>query len=178
MSVVNNYKSDEERFFSAWCKELEDAEIIDWWGYEVDTFMICDEQRVGWRKLRNLTYTADFSIKWKVIPTFVQSIATQAKNGLILHSKGVSYIDVKGGGFSGKYYNSDITFPIIQKILLYDKWIWVDKFIVSNKKGSGFDRTFTPKAYLETPTGKEKLLHYHPLTIEDVEVYDEDKLLL
>ena len=85
-----------------------------------------------------------------------------------MHNKGVSFIDVKGGGFSGKFNNSDVIFPFIQKFLLFDKWVWVDKFIVSNKKGCGFDKTFTPKAYLVTPTGKEKLLHYSPKTIEEV----------
>jgi hypothetical protein len=173
-----NYRSDEEYFYSCWCRELKDYGFIEEWYYEKDVFEIAPEQTIGWRRVRNMTYTADFTIKWRVIPTFVQSVSETAKTGFIFHFKGISYVDVKGGGYSGKFNNSDITFPIIQKILLYEKWIWVDKFIVSNKRGSGFDKSFTPAEYLLTPTGKEKLLHYTPRTIGSVYSKPENKLLL
>lgn len=165
-----DYASDEEWYFALWCEELRQADVISDFGYQTSKFIVCSVQQIGWRTVREWTYTADFTIKWRYIPTFVQSVSETAKKGIIFHTKGLSFVDVKGGGYSGKYNNSDITFPLVQKILLYDQWIWINKFIVSNKRGSGFDQTFTPKQYLLTPTGKDKLLHYQPKLIEDITI--------
>jgi hypothetical protein len=167
----HEYKSLEEYYFSRWCEELKQQGYLKSYEYEATTWELYPKQKIGWRTIRNKSYTADFTLKWIVTPTFVQSVAEDAKKAYIFHNKGVTYIDVKGSGYSGKFNNSDIEFPIIQKCLLYDKGIWIDKFLVSNKqhKGvAGFWNTFTPEEYIHTPTGKMKKLHYEPKLCGDV----------
>ena len=165
------YKSDEEYYFSEWCRELKEHGYLKSYDYEKDKFELYPPQQIGWRRIQSKTYTADFTLEWTYPPTFIQSGSDHKKNAYIFHNKGITYIDVKGSGYSGKYNNSDIEFPIIQKCLLADKWIWVDKFLVSNKKHkgvAGFWNTFTPNEYLFTPTGKLKTIHYDTKSSEDV----------
>jgi len=167
----HQFDSMEEYYFNLWCEELKHHGYLKSYGYKTTTWELYPPQQIGWRRVRNKSYTADFTLEWVVAPPFIQSVSDGVKTAYIFHNKGVTYIDVKGSGYSGKYNNSDVEFPIIQKCLLSDKWVWIDKFLVSNKqhKGvAGFWNTFTPAEYIYTQTGKIKKLHYEPKLSDDV----------
>lgn len=89
-----------------------------------------------------------------------------------------SFIDVKGAQASRFQTNSsDIRFPLNQKWLWEQEGIFVNKTMVSNKKGI-FQDSFTPKRYLKSDIDEgERKLHYVPHNLRSYIDYKRAKVL-
>jgi len=170
---TDQFKSDEELYFSWWLDELNEKGIVLNWKYEYQTYCLspCIKEMINGKEKTLLAehyYTPDFHIVW--------NIGYSKKLGVRLQSEGMfsSVVDIKG-----KYTRNfnDTAFPINQK-WMYDKLgIYVDKivpiagFVKNSKKVPVlkkclFSETFTPKKYLLTTTGKERTIHWKVRTID------------
>jgi hypothetical protein len=151
----DNFKSDEEYYFYHYCCELKENGYIKNVEYQKTKWVLLDKVLATTVKgknrtlLRELTYTADYTIEWedKGIELLCSEVDTYDHNKFFIHSNGISEVDTKGT-FSSN--NSDITFPIVQKILYSIHGVYVNKIVpMSTKKKAGLlEKTFTPNVLI------------------------------
>lgn len=171
---TDQFKSDEELYFSWWLDELKENCIIIRWEYEYSSYPLspCVKQIVNGKTktlLQEHSYTPDFHIVWNV--------SYKEKLGIRLMEEDVlgSLVDVKGG-YSNNF--NDMRFPLNQKWLYQKYGLYVNKIIpvsgfrINSKKEKVlkkclFSETFTPKKYLLTPTGKARTIHWKVRSIEE-----------
>lgn len=170
---TDQFKSDEELYFSWWLDELKEKCIIIRWEYEYLSYLLspCVKQLVNGKSktlLQEHSYTPDFHIIWNVNYTDKLGLRLQKEDML------GSLVDVKGG-YSNNF--NDMRFPLNQKWLYYKYGLYVNKIIpvsgfrINSKKQKVlkkclFSETFTPKKYLLTATGKQRVIHWKVKTIE------------
>jgi hypothetical protein len=185
-----NYKSwlldsEEELFFCYWLEELKENGFIDSFERVTDSMSVYEPFYYEYYKktkkgpklakkilTRKLTYTADFQIKWnkKADGIFVMNSEGlyPEKHSSYFHciplSNFFSIVDVKGT-FKNPKVHTSVTFPIIQKILL-SHGCYVQDVIPLGDKGL-FAKTFTPKKYLLTNTGKQRKIKWKVYTLEE-----------
>ena len=171
------YASMEELYFQLWIDELEEAGLIDTEEYQPFTAVLADKKSFKFRKvlktktkieefnlMQSLKYTPvgeiQFSNHFKdLLGCNIQDVYDSAwtkKKPLFILTDGIWILDVKG---SHDPFGDGRNFVFNQKILLENKNIYSQKVEISNKKGSFFDKTFTPKRYLYTDKsfGRRKL---------------------
>ena len=170
---TNQFKSDEELYFSWWLDELKKHGVVLNWRYEHLPYLLSPavDEVVG-GKVKNVlkahSYTPDFEIMW--------SLKYTDKVGIKLRKEGImsSIVDIKGE--YARNFN-DTAFPINQKWMFYKYGLYVNKVIpvagfrINSKKQKVlkkclFSETFTPKKYLLTATGKQRVIHWKVRTIE------------
>ncbi len=172
--------SNEELYFCYWLEALQAIGYVESFTRIQDPILLFDKLYFNFKVdlkpiekfiLHPLEYTPDFIIKWS---KDADGILAARRNGeyskdsfigCLFYTEDdlVSIVDVKGT-FKGTGLTSSITFPIIQKILAYQGQ-YVQKVIPFGKKGL-FEKTFTPKEYLFTPTGKLKKINWEVKTLE------------
>lgn len=182
-------ESDEEMYAIMWMQELKDKGIIR--SFErAETFELSKPLKHEYVKLTTLktklktevksqtilhecSYTPDFVIVWnendsKFVDNMTDMIGEMYNNVLIsnqLMGMHVTYVEVKPTyDQNGKE----------QYFKLNQKWLWADKGIFVNlfKPTIVFEKTFTPKAYLLTATGKIKKVHHKIVSLEQYLGYE------
>jgi hypothetical protein len=161
--------SNEELYMCWWLDELKAKKFIKSFdkASKIELFKPCSMQFGDDTKhlFRELNYTPDFEIEWNTKAEkifFIHKNQNYSKS--IINSvpfiaiNNKSLIDVKGT-FKSKFVSTSITFPIIQKILYNVFDIYVQKIQPLGNNGL-FQKTFTPKKYLLTPTGKLKKINW------------------
>lgn len=173
--------SEEELVFCYWLEELQENGFVDFFyrieepilSYDKINFdFIVGGKKISKHILRRLSYTPDFLIKWnekadgKIIAIKEGTYTKKQFKNCIFYceSDKQSIIDVKGP--FGRKLISGITFPILQKVLAYNG-TFVQKIVPLGNKGL-FSKTFTPKQYLLTKTGKIKKINW---TVKSVTEY-------
>jgi hypothetical protein len=169
--------SPEELYFCWWLEELLDHKYIKSFN-RAETIPIYNPEKLCFgehcrKVLREFNYTPDFIVEWypKANGIFFLAVGQeyskdQVRNvPFISMDKKTSLIDIKGL-FQGTRYSSSITFPITQKFLFHEKKIFVDKIIPLGNKGL-FAKTFTPKKYLLTETGKQRKINWKVSSVLD-----------
>jgi len=184
------YDSDEEEWFSWWVQELVNIGVIVSHQYHPSSFPLTTKHVIPYTKrtqmktklkeetkdmivLNPMVYTPDWRIKFS--PMFmlkgfasglIADIGTKTVIGnepLIVTTNGWWTVDVKGVATK---YDDGRYFTAMQKIT-YDKHgIYVQRLELSNKLSSIFERTFTPRLFLKTPTKKVRTLKYTPISAE------------
>ncbi|HPS30187.1 MAG TPA: hypothetical protein PLZ43_08025 [bacterium] len=167
---TDQFKSDEELYFSWWLDELKEKGIVFRWYYENKEFILADKAFFDSKTLlQEHGYTPDFTICWT--PDYRPArIPIKLSDRLAL----VSLVDVKGG-YSNNF--NDMRFPLNQKWMYQKFGLYVNKIIpvsgfrINSKKEKVlkkclFSETFTPKKYMLTPTGKERTIHWKVRTID------------
>jgi hypothetical protein len=166
---TDQFKSDEELFFSWWLDELKEAGIIYSWAYEFEPYVLSEKVcKDGKTLLQSHSYIPDFFICWSFSYTPAVKISISGGDNMF------SLVDIKGK-YSQNY--NDAAFPLNQKWMMQRYGIYVNKVIPidgfrKNKNGEKilkkclFSETFTPKKYLLTPTGKARTIHWEVKTIE------------
>ncbi len=178
--------SNEELYFCYWLEALQAIGYIESFMRVQDPILLFDKlyfnfkvdgKPVNKHVFRAMEYTPDFIIQWskeaegRLVAKFNGDYTRSSFTGCLFYTEDdlVSVVDVKGT-FKGTGLTSSITFPIIQKILAY-QGTYIQKVIPFGKSGL-FDKTFTPKEYLFTPTGKLKKINWGVKTLE---TYINDK---
>jgi len=173
---TDQFKSDEELYFSWWLDELKEEKIVSDWKYEDHDYYLSPKMTTtteyGTYKLQEHKYTPDFHIYWSVDRVELCKL----KLGILVSFPvgGLSLVDVKGG-YSNNF--NDMRFPLNQKWMMeklglyVNKVIPIDGFRINSKKQKVlkkclFSETFTPKKYLLTPTGKARTIHWKVRSIE------------
>lgn len=176
------YDSLEELYVLQWLFELKST------GYitsikRSESFLLCDSvvnnyaeqmKKVSSRPktqtiLHGHSYTPEFVVVWnwqKARDKFLDFIDAHQKmdKSLICSHYGsadyITYIEVKP---MWDQNNMERLFKLNQK------WMWDKHAIFVNlvKVGELFPRTFTPKAYLTTPTGRPRMLRWKPRSLFD-----------
>jgi hypothetical protein len=153
--------SMEEFYMCHWLKEAKDAGFVKDWNIVTESIVVLNQteftsiQGVS-KKINGLSYTADFNIEWhpSAIGIFI---------GIIPKTKGSrklpytfycdqdlkSMIDVKPA-FLAARLNSNITFPIVQKLLYNTHKVYVQKVVVTDENNL-FHKTYAPIEYFLTP---------------------------
>lgn len=178
--MKDEFRSNEELYFSWWLDELKEAGYINYWEYEPESFTLIDSVRYSWWKqlktkekhmestlLNDLCYTPDFFISWRgsalVTGLIWDDDESKKKGAYEFATTGLdSWVDVKGSFDRNK---SNSTFSIIQKVM-YDKTgIYVEK-VVPEKL---FAATFTPKRYLLTDkSGKSRKIKWEVRMLDEI----------
>lgn len=158
--MVNSpFDSNEELLINEWCKFLKEKNYINDYEKNIDDILILTPKKEYCLNIKNktkcsfllhpLTYRYDFKIIWNSIAKNVlynnldDNLYT--KNCYFKASDNISYIDVKGT-FTRKNRVTDITFPLIQKILFH----YQDKYIQKIVPTILFSKTFATDMYLLT----------------------------
>jgi len=169
---MNNYKSDEERYFADWLEELKEADYVKSWEYEPETFVLAEKvdfpclkrmktknKQEEFNGMQKVEYTYDFKILWdfKAVGIFIwdESITYIKKSDVLFFNYGstvISYIDIKGT-FGGRNNSSAISAPIKMKWLYQKYGIYVQ---IIKPLGGLFKKTFYPKSYFTTDKGNER----------------------
>lgn len=112
--------------------------------------------------LEDHVYTPEFKVTWthKGKGLFVDSVHKERKIDAPFIGNWVTYIEVKP---SFDQNNMTRLFKINQKWVYQQHQIFVN--LVQPHKL--FEETFTPKAWLKTPTGKDRVIHWKVRSIED-----------
>lgn len=187
-----NYLNDEEKYFSDYLFELQEAGFIYDIVYQPKAKILFEGLTVNRNKEKVLKkgtiivqedfillqphkYTPDFLFKWtpKGIP-LVNTIGNFVKGKPFIANTGItgvnsdmllSVIDTKGT-FANSKNSSALTFPLNQKWIFQQYGIYVQKIVVGNSKGI-FKDTFCPKTYITTPKkGIARTIHFPVRTIE------------
>ena len=150
------YDSNEELYFSWYLETLLENNLIDSWEKVTTSIQICDKKTFNFNNksnhlLRDLSYTPDFKIVWNnnaknILYINESSVKTKIKYSEIPFKVygNVSYIDVKGE-YTHRNRVTDVTFPIIQKILFEYKDMYIQKI----KPLSLMDMTFHSDKYID-----------------------------
>lgn len=175
----HGFESDEEYYYHEYLLELKELGYIDEIILQPE-FNIMPALTVKNDKGKEITimkkwdYTADFMIKWNhrawidqlIISwhhTWTMSsweVDTRGKHIIQEHGNRVSVVDVKGD-FSASKNAGDIRFPLNQKAMMLEHDIYVQKVMPLSKKRNGlFKNSFTPSAYLKTPTGRNRTIKW------------------
>lgn len=164
------FKSEEEKYFADWLDELKQADFVESWAYEPETFTLAEAIEFPCQKqmktkvkeetfpaMKPVEYTYDFKIDWKLkaakILFWVPATPYFKKSDIIFFNDAgfTSYIDIKGM-FKGKNNTSAYTAPIKIKWLYQKHGIYVQII----KAMDLFKKTFYPKSYFFTGKGKDK----------------------
>ena len=186
MSQPMMFDSDEEKYFSWYLKELEEAGFVAGWG-RPDTIELATNVRV-WSKrgktpkptvlLRNQQYTPDFKVTWtqkavdaklvvELVPdegsdSFPESYAAPFMAGLE-DKKLVSYIEIKGGFVA---HDEGRIYSILSKWTFQLLGVYVQRVSVSTAPDSIFAKTFCPDEFrLTDKTRKPRKLRFIPRTL-------------
>ena len=157
MIQVNSlFRSEEEKLFNIWCDELKVNGYIDDYFYEPEITEITPKQETCISiKNKNkctflmhpLTYKYDFKILWneKAKNIFYNNMDDNnyTKNCYFKCLYDISLVDVKGN-YTRKDRVTDISFPLIQKVLYFYRDIYVQKVVPIKL----FEKTFAPLTYL------------------------------
>lgn len=184
--MKHNIDSDEEKWFSWWLDELIEA------GYVIDytdakTYTLSEKLEISYIEQKKTkatvktqslvlphVYTPDFEIKWHVsaLNIFINSKVTtdvlqkKLDKNLFIKFGDAMLVETKGGysKFGGLKENA------INRKWLYDKYgLYVNLVKIPDL----FKDTFTPKKFLLTPTGKQRLIHFK---VKSLEEYVNEKL--
>lgn len=178
--------SEEELYFCHWLAELQERNMIESFFRVTEPITIFDKvnfdfnirekstvKQISKFILHPLTYTPDFLINWnkaadgKIMARTGETYSKASFNQCEFYTDSYSSIvDVKGAYSHAKLVTS-ITFPVLQKVLAYNKGIYVQKVMPLAKAGL-FAKTFTPAAYLNTKTGKKRKITWE---VRDVDNY-------
>ena len=168
------YDSDEEKYFHAWLLELQEAGYVDSIS-RADSIKLCDPVVCnGITELASVIYTPDFQFKVLKEGKYFQphdnitvSPRSRSEQRVIYNSKTKQCLvevkpikDVRGKTSEAK---------------LKIKWARTLGYVIdlvkipgsSNKGGHLFKKSFTPKVYLKTPTGRERKMNYEYETIKE-----------
>lgn len=190
--VLDQYESDEERYFAAWLDELVAAGFVDSYlvhpfSYEITEKLINKYNQVVKLKtktrieqkeqvlLTGSVYTPDFMILWNdsAYKIFYDLLGcgTKIDAPFIAHldsspeggeQEDFVYSIVETKG-SFDYQNMTRVFINNQKIV-WDKY---ERYVNLCKVPDIFEQTFTPSSYLKTPTGlKRKITKFKPLSLK------------
>lgn len=185
------YDSVEEEIFVEWLKELQEAGFVLNYKYfrKHEGFCLSNEVQHNWIKNRNNKsiseiqvllqshyYTPDFYIIWaeKAYGYFIDYftlnneekidkslIIAQSNNNSTLIPQGIiSIVDTKG---SFQRHGGLTEFRINQK-WIYDKY---KLFVNMVKVPEIFEKTFIPKSYLKTKTGKDRKINFKFKLLEE-----------
>ena len=178
---MSSFDSPEEFYMSWWLDELFEAGYIDNWclhpepyilapafSYLYDKHLKTKTKTLGSNLLSPHIYTPDYHIDWneKARGIFFNKMLDRVnlKNiPFVSQYLPYSVVEVKAG-FSK--FHAGREFSINQKWMMQRHGIYVQKVIISNKKGL-FADTFTPEKFLLTSTGKPRKLHYTPRTLKE-----------
>jgi hypothetical protein len=176
------FKSNEEMYFSWWLEELEEAGYIESWTYEPETFVLSTAIKIPWHKqlktktkeqsltlMQPSSYTPDFEIKWNDNAKgvfYMTHSGTYKVRPYIIQTGTRCLVDVKGT-FSRMNQISVHTFPDRQKWLYQNTGNFVQKVVPLRKKTGLFVKTFTPRKFLKTPTGKDKKLAWKDVSLDE-----------
>lgn len=177
--------SNEEFYFEEWIKELVVAEFIISYElqYCINIFHPTYSTLADGTKIlmtRKLDYCSDFKIIWAPKAKEIFFFTEQSPNNtslLYAHYDEIqgyyfSLIDTKGS-FTTSRNASDITFPIVQKVLYNIFNLYVQPIKPLCPKNGWFKLTFTPKSFLTTPkTNKPKKIKWEIKTLDN---YVRDK---
>jgi hypothetical protein len=189
--MKHNIDSNEEQFFIWWLDELVEAGyVIDYTdakSYElsnkIEYYFTETKKTKIVEKYQPLVqphiYTPDFEIKWhkSALNIFVNEPITaiifendsivirntqlaKLNKDLFIKCGEAMLVEIKGNfnRFSGEKENA-----------INRKWLFEKHHIYTNlvKVPDIFKKTFTPKKYLKTPTGKTKLINFEVRTLEE-----------
>ena len=150
------FDSNEELYFSWYLDVLLENNLINSWERVTNCVTLCDKKTFLFNGkdnhlIRELTYTPDFKIVWNknaenILYINESSVKTKVKYSDIPFKVygDTSYIDVKGE-YTHKNRVTDISFPIIQKILLEYHNMYVQKI----RPLSLMDMTFHTNRYID-----------------------------
>lgn len=179
---MSNYRSDEEKYFSWWLDELEEAGYISGYDYENKNWNLSESVNVIFTKIlktkerkeeKNIldrhSYGCDFTIDFeeKSRGYFFSNINQESyiKANFIYGHKLLGFVEVKA-----IFDRNNMT----RLFSISRKWVWdkhgdfINLVKISNTKNSFFSKTFTPKRFLLTDkTSKPRSLKYEPITLED-----------
>jgi len=175
------HASKEEIYFRWFCDDLVKSGHIKYFIYQPDQWELIAKPEYYWVKkniksetekpgnlMDSLKYTPDYEITWskKGVEKYVYLLNHE---NISVHSKRrkpfvaisnkcypddalTSYVDVKG---TYGQHGDDVKFPVLQKIIYYIKFIYVEKIIPKKL----FTKTFYPERYLLTDglTKKRKI---------------------
>lgn len=157
-----DFDSTEEWHFYHWLLEAEQHGLVSEIEYHVTKFILSGRATYETeKKLKTKTktidkfllhphsYTPDFN--FTVLNSSIQKLFVQ----LNTMPYGFVVADVKGG-FSGKYNNSAVTFPLNQK-WVYDKWGYYVQKVIPEKL---FKKTWVPEVARLTPKKKQPVKKY------------------
>ena len=151
-----SYDSKEELYFSWYLDTLLENNLIVSWEKITTSMLICDKKTFAFNGkpnhlLRDLSYTPDFKIVWNRSAKNLLYINESDVKTKIKYSEipfkvygNISHIDVKGE-YTHKNRVTDVTFPIIQKILFEYKDMYIQKI----KPLSLMDMTFHTDKYID-----------------------------
>ena len=167
-------------YVESWSRESETFLLFkEYKGYRMNYFKTKDPEKEIYNVLGNMEYNYDYRIVWNPIAEDIfynLSDWTDKNNPPVLKYKrtffhahpsidknanAVSYVDVKPPAKAAQYsgqLTSFATFPLKQRILLWNHGVYVNKCVPIPMSGSGhalslFPNTFTPKRYFITDGG-------------------------
>lgn len=156
-SVLKEYSYLREKQFVSKPNELEEFNLLQGINYTYDYRLVWEEKALNIFTEIMYSYEKDAFFKFGK-PAFIShEILIDGQTEI------VSYVDVKphtnamrAGAKSSSYY----TFPLIQKILLSNFGLYVNKIVPTNSGKYGkstnlFATTFTPNRYMFTDGGKQ-----------------------
>ena len=190
MIKTNNLKSNEEKYFAWWLEEAKVKGYIKEWSYEPKSFALSPKQTNKFTKqlktkikeceetiLQPHIYTPDFEIVWrnKAIGKFLGG--GKQKSQPFKLAKGfpnlISYVETKG---SFDQNNMTRLFSINKKWVFQKYGIYVNLCKISTKKGSFFDKTFTPIRFVLTEkTKKIRKLGYKATFLNTIKCYHRNR---
>lgn len=179
---MNNFRSDEEKYFSWWLDELQEADYINGYDYENKDWDLSASVNTPFHKilktktkeeLRNIlkshSYGCDFTIYFnKRSNEYFFSEITEVshiKVDFIYGHDHLGFVEVKP-----IFDQNNMT----REFTINRKWVWdkhgdfVNLVKIGNTKNSFFSKTFTPQKFLLTDkTKKPRSLKYEPISLED-----------
>ena len=159
----DRFDSDEEFWFYHWLGEAIAHNIVTGWNYHKQTFQLSGRRTIevpdpikkDLTRIKKIfllhpqQYTPDFTFGMKP-GDFMQRIGYKNKLYPPSHRlQAIIIVDIKGK-FVGKFNNSAITFPVIQKWLCSSQSILVNKLVPENF----FRNTWVPKKVAFSSQGK------------------------
>jgi len=183
--TLGDFDSKEEFYFYFYLKELEKKNIISDIKYQYpkytlslplvalkETNLKTKTKLEDYNLLKEHHCTPDFSFKWnsdylrKAFNIYNVLDGTYYRANKIGRDY-ISIVDTKGENNNNPIVRHSHTVFAINQKWVYEKYnIFIQKIIVSNKKNSIFDKTFTPSRYLFTDKQtKTRAIHYNVKTI-------------
>jgi hypothetical protein len=181
----SDYLSNEEYWMVVWLEEAKEAGYVFDYKYEPKSFVLSEPLKMPYKKqlktkakkeeahlLNGCSYTPDFIIEWDLSARGIfllnegETVHSRPFFYCALPSTDVSVIDVKGT-FIASNQSSAVTFATRQKWMWQKHRIYVQKVMPLHKSTGLFAKTFTPKLYLKTDTGKKRKIHWKARSIEE-----------
>ena len=162
----HGFDSQEEYWFSEWCRELGLN-----YAYKPKTYVLSDTVKLKQQKQRSIcdvhllndcTYTPDFILEPLLtsigdISFYVDIYTTPLQKSLkssIFKASGLEVlIDTKGSNFMSSQRTSDVRFSLVQKWMYAKHKLYVNS-VVPQKL---FEQTFAPECFFWSETGKERM---------------------